>query len=274
MPRQYRKKASKKGKKAGRKARARMNNMDDHRVVIKTAGSITPLQGLTVSNYVYTYWSPGIGLSIPTGQSQPLASCAEWQLYRNMYDQWRVNRVTVRIIPRANVVDAVGLIAQNDTGSITQGKGVYYTVEDRDGIAPGYIGSLNKYASVKVSRLTSRLTRSYSPTNNKSLWLDCQDQAGLGEVQRTMGMMGGITLYAESLPEVAGTLTNSVWADVEVSYDVTFRGKCLVNIIKNDDGTVTVAPVDEGNMELPFSVNTQEGNQHAGAVDLSGNVIE
>jgi len=276
MPRKYfpKKKAGKKAKKAGRKAVKRMNNMDDHRVTIKMAGSLTPIQGLTVSNYLYTYWTPGVFSSIPTGQSQSLSLSSEFTLYRNMYDQWRVNRVTVRIIPRANVVDAVGLIAQNDTGSITQGKGVYYTVEDRDGIAPGYIGSLNKYASVKVSRLTSRLTRSYSPTNKDNVWYDCQDPAGLDQLQRTTGMRGGITLYAESLPEVSGTLTNSVWADVEVSYDVTFRGKCLVNIISNDDGSVTVAPVDDANMETPFSVKIQEGNEHFGAVDVSGNMIE
>lgn len=268
----FRKKA--KGKKGARKAVKRMNNMDDHRVTIKMAGSLTPVQGMTVSNYLYTYWTPGVFSTIPNGQSQSLSLSSEFGLYRNMYDQWRVNKVTVRIIPRANVVDATNLITQNDSQAITQGKGVYYTVEDRDGIAPGYIGSLNKYASVKVTKLTSKLTRSYSPTNKNNVWYDCQDPAGLDQLQRTTGMRGGITLYAESLPEVLNTLGNSVWADVEVSYDLTFRGKCLVNIISNEDGSVTVAPVDESQMELPFSVKIQEGNAHSGAVDLSGAMIE
>jgi len=268
----YRKK--KVAKKARKARRARMNNMDDHRVTIKMAGSLTPLQGLSVSNYVYTYWTPGVFSTIPNGQSQSLSLSSEFGLYRNMYDQWRVNRLTVRIIPRANVVDATNLITQNDSSSITQGKGVYYTVEDRDGIAPGYIGSLNKYSSVKVNKLTSRLTRSYSPTNKDNVWYDCQDPAGLDQLQRTTGMRGGITLYAESLPEVLNTVVNSVWADVEVSYDLTFRGKCLVNIITNQDGSVTVAPVDDSQMEVPFSVKTQEGNAHLGAVDTDGAMIE
>jgi hypothetical protein len=260
-------------KKAVRKMRANMDNKDDHTVVHKLAGSITPLQGLTVSNYVYTYWSPAPNYLSPS-QSNPLFGSAEFNLYRNLYDQFRVNRVTIRIIPRANVVDQTSLIAQNDPGSLTQGKGVYYTVEDRDGIAPGYIGSMNKYASVKVSRLTSKLTRSYSPTNSKSLWFDCQDPAGLDQLARGTGLRGGITLYAESLPEVTGTVLNSVWADVEVLYSVTYRGKAMVNLQVNEDGSVTAKPVDDTNMEIPFAVKTQEGNNHAGAVDLSGAIIE
>lgn len=247
--------------------------MDDHTVIHKVAGSITPLQGLTVSNYVYTYWSPAPNYLSPA-QSNPLFSSAEFNLYRNLYDQFRVNRVTIRIIPRANVVDATNLVTQNDSASITQGKGVYYTVEDRDGIAPGYIGSMNKYASVKVTRLTSKLTRTYMPTNAKSLWFDCQDPAGLDQISRSIGMRGGITLYAESLPEVTNAVLNSVWADVEVLYSVTYRGKAMVNLTVNEDGSVLASPVDETNMEVPFSVKTQEGNNHLGAVDLSGNIIE
>lgn len=266
-----------KAKKAAAKKRTKvMNNMDDHHVAIKLAGSLTPLNGqVTVSNYVYTYWSPGIGLTTPAAQSNPLSQSAEFQLYRNMYDQWRVTSFNIRIIPRANVVDATNLIVQNDNSAITQGKGVFYTVEDRDGIAPGYIGSLNKYASVKVTKLTSKLSRSYSVSNTKNTWYDCQDPAGLEELQRGSGMKGGITLYAESLPEVFGTVYNSVWADVEVTYNVTFRGKCLVNIIYDPDtGVSTVAPVDTTQMEEPFAAKTQEGNAHSGAVDLSGNMIE
>jgi len=171
-------------------------------------------------------------------------------------------------------VDQTSLIVQNDSAGITQGKGVYYTVEDRDGIAPGYIGSLNKYASVKVSRLTSKLTRSYAPTNSKNLWFDCQDPAGLDQLQRSTGMGGGITLYAESLPEVVNTVLNSVWADVEVLYSVTYRGKAMVNLTVNEDGSVLASPLDDANMEVPFAVKTQEGNNHQGAVDTSGNIIE
>lgn len=274
--RAYRKRAGGKKKKVARKARARMNNMDDHHFAIKVAGSLTPLNGtVTVSNYIYTYWSPGVGLTTPASQSNPLSQSAEFQLYRNMYDQWRVTSFNIRIIPRANVVDATNLIVQNDSSAITQGKGVFYTVEDRDGIAPGYIGSLNKYASVKVTKLTSKLSRSYSVSNTKSTWYDCQDPAGLEQLQRASGMRGGITLYAESLPEVFGTIYNSVWADVEVTYNVTFRGKCLVNIVYDPDtGVSTVAPVDTAQMEVPFAAKTQEGNAHSGAVDLSGNMIE
>lgn len=274
MAKGYKRRFAKKSGKKVRKAAKRMNNMDDHTVVHKLAGSITPLQGATVSNYIYSYWTPGITATPAQGQSNPLIGSSEFQLYRNLYDQFRVNRVTLRIIPRANVADQTTLIAQNDSGSITQGKGVYYTVEDRDGIAPGYVGSMNKYASVKVTRLTSRLTRSYAPNNTKSTWFDCQDPAGLDQLQRSIGMRGGITIYAESLPEVTNAVLNSVWADVEVLYSVTYRGKAMVNLMVNEDGSVTAAPADDANMEVPFAVKTQEGNSHLGAVDLSGAIIE
>jgi len=275
MARNYKKRAMKrKPAKAKRAARKRENNMDDHTMTHRLAGSITPVQGLTVSNYVYTYWSPSPQFNSPA-QSQALFQSQEFNLYRNLYDQFRVNYISLRLIPRANVTDSIGLVVQNDSQEITQGKGVYYTVEDRDGIAPGYIGSLNKYASVKVSKLTSRLTRRYAPQNAKNTWFDCQDPAGLDDIQRSIGMKGGITIYAESLPEVINTLGNSVWADVEVLYNVTYRGKSMVSLSVNDDGSVTVSQELPADMEAPFVVKTQEGNiTHLGAVDLSGNIIE
>jgi len=277
MARAYRKKGGmrkkmvKKAKKA--RARARENNMDNHTVVHKLSGSITPQQGLTVSNYIYTYWTPCAKVLSPPQSNQLLLSSA-FGLYRNMYDQYRVNSVTVTLIPRANVVDAILLVQQNDSAQITQGKGVYYSCEDRDGIAPGLVGALNKMASVKVHKLTSRMTRTYRPNNAKNLWFDCQDPAGLTEPAKAAGYFGGITIYGESLPELLGQLANSVWADCEVSYSVTYRGKSMTSLTVNEDGSVTVGQFDPVDAEAPFVVKTQEGVNHLGAVDLSGNIIE
>ena len=267
----YRKKAPK--AKRARRVRARENNMDDHTVVHKMAGSITPQQGLTVSNYVYTWWSPSAKVQTPP-QSNQLLFSSEFGLYRNLYDQYRVNYMTVKVIPRANVVDAILLVQQNDSAQITQGKGVYYSCEDRDGIAPGLVGALNKYASVKCHKLTKSMTRTYKPNNAKNLWFDCQDPAGLQEPARAGGYLGGITIYGESLPELIGTLANSVWADCEVSYSVTYRGKAMTQLTTNDDGSVTVGQFDPVDAEAPFVVKTQEGINHQGAVDLSGNIID
>jgi len=255
------------------RARARENNMDNHTVVHKMAGSITPQQGLSVSNYVYTWWSPTPKVQSPP-QSNQLLFSSEFGLYRNLYDQYRVNYMTVKVLPRANVVDAILLVQQNDSAQITQGKGVYYSCEDRDGIAPGLVGALNKYASVKVHKLTSKMSRTYKPNNAKNLWFDCQDPAGLQEPARAAGYLGGITIYGESLPEVVGTLANSVWADCEVSYSVTYRGKAMTQLTSNEDGTVTVGVFDPADAEEPFVVETQEGINHLGAVDTSGNMID
>lgn len=274
MARRYRKRVAKKsGKKVRKAAKARENNMDDHRMVMKLSGQIIPQQGGNISNLVYTYWSPSSVLLTPQ-QSMPFVLGAEFQLYRNLYDQYRVNSVTLTIIPRATQTDSTVLAYNSDNKNITQGKGVFYTVEDRDGIAPGNISALKKYASVKQHKITSRVTRTYLVKyGSNNLFFDCQDPSGLQDIARSLGLNGGITVYAESLPELAGIVITAPWADVEVSYNVTFRGKSIVKLTPNVDGSVTVGQPDPDEFETPFWYPSTEDKLHSGAIDLSGNVI-
>jgi len=270
----YRKRG--KGKKGKRAARARENNMDTRTEVIKVTSSIVPVEGERVSNYVYGYWSPSPQFNagvVP--QSQPLFASKEFTLLRNLYDQFRVNSVTLTIIPRYTMTDSATLVAIGDgsTSQITMGKGVYYTVEDRDTVAPSNIEALKRYASVKQHKITARMSRKYSVKSGKMLF-DCQDPAGLNDIQRAIGLKGGITVYGESFPELRNTTFNGVWADVEVAYNVTFVGKSMVSLTLNDDGSVVVSQPDPLATETLQQYLSNEDNIHQGAIDLSGNRIE
>lgn len=267
-------------KKAAKKRRARENNMDTRTEIIKLTGAIVPTQyapggSQRVSNAVYGYWSPSpqfnAGL-VP--QSMPLFASKEFSLYRNLYDQFRVNSITLTVIPRYTMTDAATLVALTD-GTIpqmTMGKGVFYTVEDRDGVAPANIEALKRYASVKQHKINKRMSRKYSVKYGNTLF-DCQDPAGLDDIQRSLGLKGGITVYGESLPELTNATANGVWADVEVVYSVTFVGKAAVGLTANEDGSITVSQGDESSNFPLQQYKSNEDNINQGSIDGSGVLI-
>ena len=235
--------------------------------------AITPSQGLTVSNYVNFFVSPapGTGTGVIT---VPLLSTPEWALYRQMYDQCRVSSVTMKLIPRASMTEQSNLITLNDTSYLTAGKNVYYTVEDRDGYAPGSIPVLKKYASVKVHRNDKVMSRTYRVKyDGPNSWFDCQNPSDLPEVQQALGLFGGMTVYGESFIERSGQILNSVWADLELTYQVSFRGKALVSIAVTEDGAVTLSQTPVGTLEAIQIFKGNDEIDHFGSVDLSGNQI-
>ena len=268
-PRRYRKaKKAPRARKAGKKA----HNMDTYRKSIKLTAVIIPAQGVTVSNYVYAF----VGAS-PSGgvgnQTCGLTSAPEFALYNQMHDQFRVLGVSVRVVPRATVTDQVALTLNADNSTVSLGKQVFYTAEDRDGIAPGNIETLKKYSSVKVHKMTKPMSRSYRVKyDGPNTWFDCQSTPAYDQVQKALGLWGGLTLYGESFPERFGQVFNSVWADLEVSYDVVFRGKALINIAVAENGSVTLSQVA---LDVPDIQVFKSGEEipHFGSIDLSGNTI-
>lgn len=260
-------------KKVAKAKRANENNMDTHRMVIKVSGVVNPQQGLTVSNYVYGFWSPAASYLTPA-QSNPLFNSTEFNLYRNLYDQFRVSSITLKLIPRATQTESTQLAIQTETAAITQGKGVYYSVEDRDGMAPSSLQSLKKYSSVKVHKFTARLSRTYPVKYAPNQWFDCQDPAGLQEVVRSVGLNGGITVYGESFPEVKNQIVNSTWADSEITYNLVFRGKAMVQLTTQPNGDVLVSQTIACSMELPVVYAGAEDVCHQGAIDINGDLIE
>lgn len=255
------------------RATARMNNQDTFRTTIKASGGLSPVQGVAVSNYIYSWWSPISSLS--GDNSNPLFNQPEFSLYRNLYDQFRVTGLNVKLTPRLKTAEAGAMVQAEGSGLVTYGRGVVYSVEDRDGKAPASIPSLKRYASSKCQSIYKSLSRTYRPDFRKAdVWFDCQDPAGLSETMRATGVAGGITIYAESLPEPKNTIINEPWYDIEVTYYVTFKGKAFVNITLGDKGEVCVqAEYPTGEAIVVAEDNMSPGHEHDGAIDTAGNRI-
>jgi len=187
----------------------------------------------------------------------------------------RVHSVTLKIIPRANMTEQSNLITLNDTAYLTAGKNIFYTVEDRDGIAPASIQTLKKYSSVKEHRNDKKMVRTYRVKyEGQNGWFDCQDTGAMDQIQQNLGLLGGLTVYGESFIERSGQVLNSVWADVEVTYNMTYRGKALVSIaVDADTGKVTLADTPSVTLEALQVFTGNDVVNHFGSVDTSGNQI-
>lgn len=259
------------GKRVMRK-KATMNNNDLCYRTIQASGGLTPTQGVAVSNYVGTWWSPIPSLS--STASNPLFNLPEFTLFRNMYDQFRVNSVSVKLIPRIKTAEAGALVTAEGAGNLTYGKGVLYSVEDRDGPAPFSIASMKRYASIKTQSIFKTFQRSYRVNyRNANVWFDCQDPAGLNDIARSLGITGGISVYADSFPEPKNAIINDPWYDVEVRYSVVFKGKAIPTMTEDASGNVLVSadfPVTEA---LMYAEDNTDKNPHSGAIDVSGNRI-
>ena len=272
------KRAGKRSQRRGKRVakRAAMNNNDIHRAVIQVSGTLRPVQGLSVSNYVYAWFSPNPSLSLTPSPSIPLFNINEFTLNRNMYDQFRVKGVSVRMVPKYKTLEAAQALAAEGT-ALKMGSGIVYTVEDRDGSAPNSIVALKRYASVKAHSVFKTINRYYGVKYNKSnTWFDCQDPAGMLDVQRSIGLAGGITVYGESLPEYNGTIINDPWYDLEIKYFCEFKGKAQLQLsFDSETGDVVVGKQSAVPL-LDFSPVTviTDANPSAGAIDASGALIE
>jgi hypothetical protein len=156
------------------------------------------------------------------------------------------------------------------------GNGKIYSVIDRDGVAPNSIVAYRKYASAKEHKIMKTIVRSYTPKyGGNAGWFDCQDPAGLADIQRSLGLNGGVCFYGESFPELNGQLFNTVWAAAEVSYFCSFKGKVLVNLTSNAlTGDVTISQIISQVVEAhSVALPRADNDIHAGSIDLSGNLI-
>lgn len=223
-----------------RKAKAKIN-MDTFYLKTKQLYDITPVQGTTVANYLYT--SSAIA---PSGNNSYVTN-AEFNLYKLQFDRFRVNSVTVKIIPKANVLDQAQ--ATNDSALTLSGDGSIHTCIDRDGTAPPNIAAISRYPSYKKYSLNKPFSRTYRIKYPIGVWMDTNNPNGF-EMQRSLGQWGGITLYAENLVEDIGEIFNEPFASMEVSHDIVFQGKTQGSLTGVYDASgnltgVTVSARDE-----------------------------
>jgi len=221
---------------------------------------------------VFFSTAPGTGTN---AQSSPLKSSTEFALYRQMFDQFRVHSVSVKVIPKITQTESTAMAQLQEQSTITVGKAVYYTVVDRDGPVLSSVSAIKKYSSHRVHKITSTATRTFAVKyDGKDQWFDCQNINDMEDVQKSLGLWGGISVYAESLPEKLDTIINPVWADVEISYRMSFRGKALVGISVNaQDGSVTLTQPDSEDLDPVLVLGHLDNVPHLGAIDLCGNVI-
>lgn len=199
-----------------RKQKAK-KNMDTFFFKSKVVATITPSQGAYVANYIYNSFTLD-----PTGMSAAYISNAEFQLYRGMYDKFRVNSVRVTFTPKANVLDQAN--NNNDAALNLTGDGVVHHVVDRDGVAPSNIARLSRYPSYRKTSVLKKFVRTYSVKYPQGIWIDC-DAPGAFSMSKELGLTGGVTLYAENILEDNYEYYNEPWAQVLVEHNIVFQGK-------------------------------------------------
>lgn len=198
------------------KAKAK-KNMDTFFLKAKSLFNVAPIQGVGVSNYIYYY-----NTMDPQATTGCFTQNAEFNLYRLQYDKFRVNSITVRCKPKANVLDQA--TAQNDQTLTLTGDGLVHTVIDRDSVAPSSIASLSRYPSYKTFSLLKPWSRTYSVKYATGIWLDCQSPSTF-EMTKSMGLKGGITFYAENVIEDSNELFNEPWGEMTLEWNIVFQGK-------------------------------------------------
>jgi len=235
MPGKYRK--SKKSKKVtlkvAKKVVARVHkkkakkNMDTFFFKSKVTATITPQQGALVANYIYNSFSLD-----PTGASAAYMQNSEFNLYRGLYDKFRVNSVRVTFIPKANVLDQVN--NNNDQSFNTTGDGKIHHCVDRNGVAPSSISRISRYPSYRTNSVLKRFTRTYSVKYPAGIWLECGNPAAF-TMNKELGLTGGVTIYAENILEDTAEVYNEPWASVLVEHNIVFQGKVSGSLTANLD---------------------------------------
>lgn len=227
---------------------------------------LTPAQGVTVANYLS--WFPQL---LNATSAYGVANNAEFQFWCKLYDQVRVNSMTIRVVPKANVLDQTN--AQKDADFRVTGDGLIHHVIDRDGVGPQNISLLQRYSSYRKSSVLKPWTRSYSIKYPIDIWLDTENIFEDESLLRRLGANGGIYVYAENLLEDIGELFNEPYASVYITYNCVFRGKTMGALTFNDDGSVTVTPPGGLARRPDTEPEVLTGAINSKRYDLSGNVV-
>lgn len=222
-----------------RKAKAK-KNMDTFFFKSKVTALITPLQGVAVANYIYSVFTLD-----PTGSpfTGSYMSNAEFNLYRGMYDKFRVNSVKVTFTPKANVLDQN--VANQDATLNLTGDGMIHHCVDRDGPAPSNVARVSRYPSYRKTSVLKKFSRTYSIKYPTGIWIDCDSPATFS-MTKELGLSGGVTIYAENILEDNYEVWNEGWASVLVEHSIVFQGKTSGTLAGVYDGAGELTGVTVG----------------------------
>lgn len=227
------KKADKSSKPKASKAKKGMDTVTQN---IKFAGKLTPVQGIQVTNYLKYFVSPYSDAS-----SFNLKDLPEARMWMNLYDRYRINGVSIKIIPRITQLTETLVDGGNNDSA-----GVYYTVLDRDSVAPSSITQLKRYKSCRVHKQTKGCRVAYNVKYPKEMWMDTAQDITPGsgsafyQTGKEIGLAGGITIYGENFTEASGQVNNYIWADVEVTFKCTFQTYNPRQISLTSEGVVMI----------------------------------
>jgi len=217
-------------------ALANKKNMDTKFLRVTAYSQVFPHQGALVSNYIYSF----IPLMPTTANTWVLAE-PQVKVHQTLYDEMRVNRMTVRYVPKANTLDQAA--AQNDAFNVS-GNGMYYTAVDRDGPGPYDLAAIQQYPSVRATSILKPCTRKYGVRWSNGEWLDTANPLVDLNILKRVGALGGCTQYAENILEDQLEVINEPWGTVQITWDLVFRGT-KPQTTSVTDGVVTITPHTE-----------------------------
>lgn len=248
-----------------KKARAR-KNADTFFLRTKVLAALTPEQGAKTSNYIAQFWK-----LLDSGSTVGVTQSSEFTLFKNIYDRVRINRITVKVVPKANVLSFDQ--AQNDSNFNLNGDGKCHTVVLRDD--DGYSASvprLQRQPSYRGYNVLRSWSRTYSIKYPTDVWLDCQDIYSDMTLIERLGGNGGIGMFAANFLEDNNEVINEPWASVEITYDCVFQGKICGSLSLTETGAVAVAP-PVSNIVSFTPMRLISGTFNDTAYDLSGNEV-
>lgn len=208
-------------------------------------GTLAPVQGATVTNYISTAFTP---FATEAG----LWKTQKFLALRSLFDSFRVTYMKVTLTPRGNVLDShldnMPPIAADggDLNNVNNYNVMYTTAIDRDagGQHPANMAVMTGYSSLERHRLTEVATRNYTFKYSPDQWFNANTTTPpdpLASPQIQGGFAATVLVYGENFPEPAGSITNSFYFDVQVEYGVVFRGPTLTVKGITTDGDVILA---------------------------------
>jgi len=253
------------------KAKAK-RNMDTFFLKARNIVTLIPTQGATVANYVYQNFTMD-----PTGADAiTYIHNAEFNLFKLQYDKFRVNSVSIKLTPKANVLNLE--VGQGNTQNLT-GDGLWHTVIDRDGVGPSSKAKMSRFPSYRKYSLLKGFSRTYAIKYPTGVWIDC-DSPGSFNLAKELGLQGGISVYADNILEDKFEIFNQPLCQVEVSYNIVFQGKTSNSLsgVYDDEGNlsgITINALQLGdNLDVtPFANVSGTLKDSRLSLDASGNEI-
>lgn len=255
------------------KAKAK-RNMDTYFLKCKNIVTLTPTQGASVANYVHQNFSMD-----PTGNAAiTYLENAEFLLWKLQYDKFRVNSVTIKVTPKANVQDLV--VGQDNSLNLT-GDGLWHTCVDRDSKTPSSKALMSRYPSYRKYSLLKGFSRTYAIKYPTGVWVDCDSPATFN-MAKELGLSGSIGLYAENILEDKFEIFNQPICQVEISWNIVFQGKTSNSLtgVYDESGNLTGVTTNAINLadllpETPFTnVSGTLTKDTRTSLDASGAAIE